>query len=119
MSQPDQRNLQALASLKLTPREAEVLCWISEGKSNQEISLIVGASTGTIRKHVEHILQKLNVENRTTAAVIAIEQCHSLARDSGNGWPQPRAAIVGLVISLAACLSNACQIYDVTTCLVA
>src|SRR5437773_6660600 len=72
MPQPDWRTLEALASLKLTPREAEVLFWISEGKSNHDISVILGASNGTICKHVEHILSKLNVENRTAAAVVAI-----------------------------------------------
>ncbi len=79
MSQPDQRSLKALASLKLTPREVEVLFWISEGKSNQDIGVILGASTGTICKHVEHILSKLNVENRTAAAVVALERCHRTA----------------------------------------
>lgn len=73
MSQPDQRSLEALASLKLTPREAEVLFWISEGKSNQNIGVILGASTRTICKHVEHIFGKLSVENRTAAAVVALE----------------------------------------------
>jgi DNA-binding CsgD family transcriptional regulator len=61
-----------LASLGLTPREAEVLTWMAEGKSNYEIGVILSASTGTICKHVEHILAKLNVENRTTAAVVAL-----------------------------------------------
>jgi DNA-binding CsgD family transcriptional regulator len=115
MAQPDQQKVRALVALRLTPREAEVLCWISEGKSNEEIGLILGASTGTIRKHVEHILQKLNVENRTTAAVIAIEQCHAVAQDSGNDWLRPGAAIIGLVMALADLLSNACQIYNATT----
>jgi DNA-binding NarL/FixJ family response regulator len=59
-------------SLGLTPREAEVLTWISQGKSNYEIGVILSACTGTICKHVEHILAKLNVENRTAAAAIAI-----------------------------------------------
>src|SRR5881628_1370758 len=79
MSQPDQRSLQALTSLALTPREAEVLFWISEGKSNQDIGVILGAKTGTICKHVEHIFGKLNVENRTAAAVMALETYRSVA----------------------------------------
>jgi len=62
MSKPDRWSLEALTSLKLTPREVEVLFWISEGKSNQNIGVILGASTRTICKHVEHILSKLNVE---------------------------------------------------------
>ena len=78
MPQADWRTLEALASLKLTPREAEVLFWISEGKSNHDISVILGASNGTICKHVEHILSKLNVENRTAAAAIAFAVCSQL-----------------------------------------
>jgi DNA-binding NarL/FixJ family response regulator len=62
----------SLGSLGLTPREAEVLTWIAQGKSNYEIGMILTACTGTICKHVEHILAKLNVENRTAAAVVAI-----------------------------------------------
>ena len=69
---PDQRAIKRLASLKLTPREAEVLFWISQGKSNHDIGVILGAKTGTICKHVGHILSKLNVENRTAAAVVAL-----------------------------------------------
>ena len=61
-----------LASLGLTAREAEVLTWIAQGKSNYEIGVILSACTGTICKHVEHILAKLNVENRTAAAAMAI-----------------------------------------------
>ncbi len=61
-----------LGSLGLTPREAEVLTWIAQGKSNYEIGVILSACTGTICKHVEHILAKLNVENRTAAAAMAI-----------------------------------------------
>src|SRR6059036_971709 len=75
----DQPTVKAFASLKLTPREGEVLFWISQGKSNHDIGVILGAKTGTICKHVEHIFGKLNVENRTAAAVIALEKCHSLA----------------------------------------
>ena len=62
----------ALGSLGLTARETEVLTWIAQGKTNYEIGVILGASTGTICKHVEHILCKLDVKNRTAAAVIAL-----------------------------------------------
>jgi DNA-binding CsgD family transcriptional regulator len=60
-----------LDRLGLTTREAEVLFWISEGKGNRDIGVILGASTRTICKHVEHIFAKLSVENRTAAAAIA------------------------------------------------
>jgi len=61
-----------LGSLGLTPRETEVLTWIAQGKTNYEIGVILSACTGTICKHVEHILAKLHVENRTAAAAIAL-----------------------------------------------
>src|SRR5260370_40125079 len=93
MSQPDQRSLQALASLALTPREAEVLFWLSEGKSNQDIGVILGAKTGTICKHVEHIFGKLNVENRTAAAVVALQTYRSLRVQSATKSVQPGRAI--------------------------
>lgn len=53
--------------LGLTAREAEVLHWISEGKSNPEIALLLHISPRTAHKHVEHILTKLGVETRLAA----------------------------------------------------
>ncbi len=61
-----------LGSLGLTARETEVLNWIAQGKTNYEIGVILSACTGTICKHVERILRKLCVENRTAAAAIAL-----------------------------------------------
>jgi len=52
----------------LTRREGEVLAWLSRGKTNRDISTILGASPRTVQKHVEHIFQKLGVETRTAAA---------------------------------------------------
>ena len=60
-----------LGSLGLTPREAEVLNWVAQGKTNYEIGVILSACTRTICKHVERILSKLCVENRTAAAAMA------------------------------------------------
>jgi len=60
-----------LGSLGLTARETEVLICIAQGKTNHEIGVILSACTGTICKHVEHILCKLDVKNRTSAAAIA------------------------------------------------
>ena len=51
----------------LSERESEVVRWVLEGKSNAEISLILHLSRRTVEKHMEHILPKLGVENRTTA----------------------------------------------------
>ncbi len=52
---------------KLTPRESEILQWIKEGKTNFEISCILGISFSTIKNHVQKILIKLQVNNRTQA----------------------------------------------------
>lgn len=57
----------------LTPREAEVLVWVSKGKSNRDIGEILGLSPRTVNKHLEQIYAKLGVENRTAAAAIAME----------------------------------------------
>jgi len=63
----------ALLTLGLTPREAEVLFWIAEGKGNAEIAVILGASVRTIHKHVENLFRKLGCESRNAATVIALE----------------------------------------------
>lgn len=52
----------------LTTREREVAVWIAQGKTNPEIAQILGISRSTVKIHVEHILAKLGVENRTAAA---------------------------------------------------
>jgi DNA-binding NarL/FixJ family response regulator len=67
-----ERHVNSADSLGLTPRETEVVTWIAEGKTNSEIGVILGACTGTICKHVEHILAKLHVENRTAAAAVVL-----------------------------------------------
>ena len=55
----------------LTRREAEVLVWVAEGKTDAEIGVILGVSARTVQKHVEHIFPKLGVETRTAAAAWA------------------------------------------------
>jgi DNA-binding response OmpR family regulator/DNA-binding CsgD family transcriptional regulator len=57
-----------LTVLGLTPRQAEVLYWIAQGKTNGETALILGTSPRTIDKHVEQMLERLGVENRLAAA---------------------------------------------------
>jgi DNA-binding NarL/FixJ family response regulator len=56
----------------LTSREAEVLLWISRGKQNREVSEILNISPRTVNKHLEQIFQKIGVENRASAAAIAV-----------------------------------------------
>ncbi len=62
-----------LKPLRLTPREAEVLAWASQGKSNNKVGSILGLSARTVGKHLEHIYAKLGVESRTAAARRAFE----------------------------------------------
>jgi len=100
MSQTEQGSLDALASLSLTPREAEVLFWISQGKSNHDIGVIL--------------------ENRTAAAVLALEACRSAAPASDGEHGQAWAAIAGLITTqLCAVWSDSCEFYDEITRLVA
>lgn len=56
----------------LTEREAEVLLWISYGKSNADISEVLSISPRTVQKHLERIFEKLGVETRAAAAAMAI-----------------------------------------------
>ena len=114
MSHSDQRGVKAgLGSPELTPREAEVLFWISEGKSNHDIGVILGAKTGTICKHVEHIFSKLNVENRTAAAVVALETRRTTAEKSENRSSKPWVAVAGIIATqLGEVLSGSCEILD-------
>ena len=63
----------ALSKFGLTPRESHVADWLAVGKTNAEIAVILGASARSIEKHVERVLEKLGVENRTAAALIISE----------------------------------------------
>ena len=56
----------------LTAREAEVLLWIARGKSNRDVAEILDLSPRTVNKHLETVFSKLGVENRASAAVLAI-----------------------------------------------
>jgi DNA-binding NarL/FixJ family response regulator len=60
-----------LASAALTPREVEVLSWVSKGKTNRDVAEILGMSPRTVNKHLEHVFEKLGVETRSAAAALA------------------------------------------------
>lgn len=62
----------------LTSREAEVLLWIARGKSNKDISSVLGISPRTVNKHLEQVFQKLGVENRASAAAMTIQALYHL-----------------------------------------
>jgi DNA-binding NarL/FixJ family response regulator len=63
----------ALMKLGITAREAEVLYWLAQGKSNPDIATILDANVRTVHKHVEHIFQKLGLETRNAAMLAALE----------------------------------------------
>lgn len=63
----------ATQAFGLTPREAEILYWISEAKTRPEMGAILGVSWRTIAKHMEHIFEKLGVENRLEAQRVGLE----------------------------------------------
>jgi DNA-binding NarL/FixJ family response regulator len=58
--------------LAVTSREAEVLLWLSRGKSNRDIAAILGLSPRTVNKHPEQMFEKLGVENRASATALAV-----------------------------------------------
>lgn len=58
----------------LTRREQEILALIADGKTNQEIAQMLYIAPGTVRVHVHAILQKLDVRDRTQAAVLAVQR---------------------------------------------
>lgn len=63
----------ALEGLGLSPREAEVLLWIAQGKGNADIATILGCRPATVKKHTIHIFEKLGVEGRPAAILRALE----------------------------------------------
>src|SRR6478672_7405740 len=65
--------------LDLTPRVAETLLWLSQGKTNGEIATILGNSESTVKKHVLEIFDRLGVETRTAASLRALEVLSSPA----------------------------------------
>lgn len=55
---------------KLTEREFEVSLLISEGRSNQEIALSLNISERTVKNHISHIFEKLNIDDRLSLALL-------------------------------------------------
>jgi len=67
--------------ITLTPQQVRVLMMLSEGLLNKQIAYELGVSEATIKAHVSAILQKLGVESRTQAVIVA-------AKISGSQWRQ-------------------------------
>jgi len=75
----------SLAPLGVTRREAEVLTWMAQGKTNAEIAGILGTSPYTVINHVRHIFDKLGVKTRTAAATRALRAVHISTRGHDVG----------------------------------
>ena len=71
--QPNFDSPAPLQALGLTPRVAEVLLWVAQGKTNAEIGTILGISESTVKKHLLEIFEVLGVETRSAATLRAIE----------------------------------------------
>jgi DNA-binding NarL/FixJ family response regulator len=70
---PDFSDATPLEKLGISPREAEILLWMAQGKSNADIAVICDISLGTVKKHALHIFEKLGVESRSAATLSALE----------------------------------------------
>jgi DNA-binding NarL/FixJ family response regulator len=70
---PNFSSYEPLLSLGLTPRAAEALLWLAQGKTNSDIATILGITESTVKKHVQEMFEKLGVETRGAAAVRALE----------------------------------------------
>ena len=66
--------LEASHNFDLTAREAEILKLVAAGKSNKDIAEELVLSIHTVKNHLKNILQKLCVEDRTQAAILAIKE---------------------------------------------
>jgi DNA-binding NarL/FixJ family response regulator len=62
----------AMRQYELTPRQWEVLGLLGNGKSNKAIAKDLGMQETTVKAHIKQIMKKLNVENRTQAALFAV-----------------------------------------------
>ncbi|MCP4601183.1 MAG: response regulator transcription factor, partial [Proteobacteria bacterium] len=60
--------------IPLSPRETEILRLITRGLSNKEVAYTLGISHQTVKNHMTSILRKLDVEDRTQAAVLALRK---------------------------------------------
>ena len=76
---PDFSSFKPLLTLGLTPRAAEALLWLAQGKTNPDIATILGITESTVKKHVQEIFEKLGVETRGAATVRSLEVLSSPA----------------------------------------
>ncbi|RKZ94059.1 MAG: DNA-binding response regulator, partial [Gammaproteobacteria bacterium] len=60
-------------TVKLTPRESEIIIMLAQGESNKSIARTLGLAESTVKIHVQGILRKLKITSRVQAAVYAVE----------------------------------------------
>lgn len=72
-TRPSDASIAFVETFGLSEREADVLVWLAQGKTNDDIATILKISQRTVSKHVESILNKLGAENRTAAAIKAVK----------------------------------------------
>jgi len=70
--------------MTLTERERQIMCLVSEGLSNKEIGRRLDISDGTIKVHLHHVFQKLEISNRTVLAALSISQSDNADRSPRN-----------------------------------
>lgn len=58
----------------LTPREKQILAGVARGLANKQIAYALGISEHTVKNHLRNIMEKLRVQNRVQAAMVAIRQ---------------------------------------------
>lgn len=81
----------AAAPPKLSPREREIIRWVARGKSNAEISIIVGISRHTVDTHLRRIFNKFGTTDRTVACLRAVELgCILISETDAAGGPEIR-----------------------------
>jgi two-component system, NarL family, nitrate/nitrite response regulator NarL len=71
----------------LTERERQIMRLVSKGLSNKEIGRRLNVSAGTIKVHLHHIFQKLDISNRTSLAALAILQNELIEPPAENRVP--------------------------------
>jgi DNA-binding NarL/FixJ family response regulator len=71
--QPNFSSAEPLVKLGLTPRAAETLLWVAQGKTNADVATILGITESTVKKHMQEVFEKLGVETRGGAIARALE----------------------------------------------
>lgn len=70
---PDFSSSTPLEGLGITTREAQVLLWVAQGKSNADISIILGMAEATVKRHLSNLFEKLGIESRHAATLRALD----------------------------------------------